>query len=56
MRGFDQRESMDFLLAILAPFLTVMVVWVSSVFVVTGRKLRAVQKELDELDGFRKQQ
>jgi hypothetical protein len=56
MRGFAQRESLAFLLAILAPFLTVMVVWVNSVFVVVGRKLRAVQKELDELDGFRKQQ
>jgi len=49
MTGFDSRESMYFLLGLVGPFLTVMMVWVSSVFVVTGRKLRAVQKEIDEL-------
>ena len=56
MRGFDARESMYLLSGMVAPFLTVMVVWVSSVFVVVGRKLRAVQKELDELDSLRKKQ
>lgn len=56
MRGFDSRESMYFLLGLVGPFLTVMVVWVSSVFVVVGRKVSAVQKELDELDRFRKKQ
>jgi len=50
MRGFDQRESMYFLLGLVVPFLTVTVVWVSSVFVVAGRKLRGVQKEIQELD------
>jgi hypothetical protein len=56
VRGFDSRESMYFLLGILAPFLTMMVVWVNSVFVVTGRKLRAAQMELDELDSLRQKQ
>jgi hypothetical protein len=50
MRGFDSRESMYFLLGLVGPFLTVMMVWVSSVFVVVGRKVSAVQKEIDELD------
>ena len=43
------------LLVNFAPFLTVMVVWVVSVFVVAGRKLRAVQKEIEELDKFTKE-
>lgn len=52
MRGFDSRESMYLLLGLAAPFLTIMAVWVSSVFVVVGRKMSAVQKEIDELDNF----
>jgi len=56
MRGFDSRESMYFLLGLVGPFLTVMVVWVCSVFVVVGRKVSAVQKEIAELDGVRKKQ
>ena len=56
MRGLDSRESMYLLLGLVGPFLTVMVVWVSSVFVVVGRKVSAVQKEIEELDSFRKKQ
>ena len=56
MRGFDSRESMYFLLGITAPFLTVTVVWVGSVFVAVGRKISAVQREIDELDGLRTKQ
>lgn len=55
MRGFDSRESMYLLLG-LVPFLPVMMILVVSVFVAEGRKLRAVQKEIDELDGLRKKQ
>jgi hypothetical protein len=55
MRGFDSRESMYLLLGLAAPFLTVMVVWVSSVFIVVGRKVSAVQKEIEELDAFTKE-
>lgn len=54
MRGFDSRESMYFLLGITAPFLTVTVVWVGSVFVAVGRKISAVQREIDELDTLQK--
>jgi hypothetical protein len=56
MRGFDSRESMYLLVSLAVPFLTAMVVWWNSAFVVVGRKLRAVQMELDELDGLRKKQ
>jgi len=55
MRGFDSRESMYLVLS-LAPCLPVMVIVAVSVFVSVGRKLRAVQKEIDELDGLRKKQ
>ena len=47
---YKTRELRYFLLSSLAPFLAVMVVWLSSVFVVVGRKVRAVQKEIAELD------
>jgi len=52
VRGFDSRESIYLLSGLVAPFLTVMVVWVSSVFVVVGRKVSEVQKEIAELDKF----
>ena len=55
MRGFDSRESMYFVLS-LVPVIPVMMILVVSVFVAVGRKLRAVQTELDELDGLRKKQ
>jgi hypothetical protein len=55
MRGFDLRES-RYLLLTLVPFLPMMVILAVSVFVAEGRKLRAVQKEIDELDGLRKKQ
>jgi hypothetical protein len=51
MRGFDSRESM-YLLVGLAPFLPVMMIVAVSVFVSVGRKLRAVQMEIEELDKF----
>jgi len=51
MRGFDSRESMYLLLG-LVPLLPVMMILVVSVFVAEGRKMRAVQKEIDELDKF----
>ncbi len=51
MRGFDSRES-KYLLLSLVPLLPVMVICVVSVFVVERRKLRAVQKEIEELDKF----
>jgi hypothetical protein len=51
MRGFDSRESMYLLLG-LVPFLPVMMILAYSVFVAVGRKLRAVQKEIEELDKF----
>lgn len=55
MSGLDSRESMAVLVSLAASFLTVMVVF-SVVFVDVGRKLRAVQKELDEIDGLRNTQ
>jgi hypothetical protein len=55
MSGFDSRESMYLLLGLAAPLLTVMVVLVNSAFVVVGRKLHAVQKEIEELDTFTKE-
>ena len=39
-----------------SPFLIVMAVWAVALIVVAGRRRRAVQRELDELDGFRKKQ
>jgi hypothetical protein len=51
MRGFDSRESMYLLLG-LVPLLPVMMILLVSVFVAEGRKMRAVQKEIDELDKF----
>lgn len=51
MRGFDSRESMYLLLG-LVPILPVMMIVVVSVFVAEGRKMSAVQKEIDELDKF----
>ncbi|MBZ5677479.1 MAG: hypothetical protein LAP61_24815 [Acidobacteriia bacterium] len=39
-----------------SPFLIVMAVWAVALIVTARRKLRAVQKELDELDGLRKKQ
>jgi hypothetical protein len=50
MRGFDSRESIALLVSLSVPFLTMMGVVVNSVFVVVGRKLRAAQKEIDELN------
>jgi len=55
MRGFDSRESMYLLLG-LAPLVPVMMILVVSVFVAEGRKMSAVQKEIEELDGLRKKQ
>lgn len=55
MPGFDSRESMYLLLG-LAPLVPVMLTLVVSVFVAEGRKLSAVQKEIEELDGFRKKE
>jgi hypothetical protein len=49
MPGFDARESMYLLAGLVAPFLIVMLVCVSSVFVAVGRKLSEVQREIDEL-------
>ena len=54
MRGFDSRESMYFLMSITAPFLTMLIVWVGSVFVVVGRKMSEIQREIDELDASKK--
>jgi uncharacterized membrane protein (GlpM family) len=51
MRGFDSRESMYLLLG-LVPLLPVMMILVVSVFVAEARKMRAVQKQVDELDKF----
>jgi uncharacterized membrane protein (GlpM family) len=55
MPGFDSRESMYLLLG-LVPLLPVMMILAVSIFVAEGRKLRAVQKEIDELDGLRTKQ
>ena len=44
------------LLVKFSPFLIVMAVWAVALIVMAGRKLRAVQKELDELDGLREKQ
>ena len=49
MRGFDSRESMYFLVSLVGPFATMMVVWVSSVLVVVGRKVSEIQQEIAEL-------
>ena len=49
MPGFDSRESMYLLLS-LVPSLPVMVIVAVSVFVSLGRKVSAIQKEIDELD------
>ncbi len=54
-RGFDSRESRYLLLG-LVPLVPVMMILVVSVFVAVGRKMSAVQKEIDELDGLRKKQ
>ena len=54
MRGFDSRESIYFLMSVTAPFLTMLIVWVGSVFVVVGRKMSEIQREIDELDASRK--
>ena len=55
MRGFDSRESIYFLVSLVGPFATMMVVWVGSVFVVVGRKIRDIQREIGELDTLRKE-
>jgi len=55
MRGFDSRES-TYLLLGLVPLIPVMVILAVSAFVAVGRKMSALQKEIDELDGFRKKQ
>ena len=55
MPGFDSRESMYLLLG-LVPLLPVMMILAVSIFVAEGRKLRAVQTEIEELDGLRKKE
>ncbi|MBZ5632350.1 MAG: hypothetical protein LAO55_04410 [Acidobacteriia bacterium] len=52
---YKTTELRYFLLSSLAPFLTMTVVWVSSVFVAVGRKVSAVQKEIGEVDKFIKE-
>jgi hypothetical protein len=49
MPGFDSRESMYLLLG-LVPFIPVIAIVAVSVFVSVGRKVSAIQKEIDELD------
>jgi len=51
MPGFDSRES-RYLLLSLVPSLPVMFILAVSAFVAVGRKMSAVQKDIDELDQF----
>ena len=50
MRGFDSRESIYFVVSLVGPFSTMLVVWVSSVLVMVGRKVSEIQREIAELD------
>ena len=51
MPGFDGRESRYLLFALL-PSLSVMMIVAVSAFVATGRKMSAIQREIDEIDKF----